>query len=829
MKEQKDRKLYYGMAAALTGILALFALFINSYIQTFNKTLMEENQVHLAELADHTVIYVNSVIENMQCSLENAAEAVAMLPEEKKICYLSGVAGRQGFVFIGHAGQDGFLCATDPSQNAYISKESYYVEAMNGTRAVTNLMRKLLTSSAVSGIMLAVPIQDESERPVGVLAAMLDISMLNKALTVESYGGEGYSYIIDGSGNLVLQNKSMDYNNFYRVLDNVKIKNGRNLEQIKADIANGNSGMIEYEQLGMNRYAYFCPLGLNSWTVVNIVSKEVITKKTDALTVGLVFISVSSFVIFALLFVLAGLSWINSQNQRHAAETKTAFLANVSHEIRTPMNAIVGMSDILLRGSLEQRQRECIQCIKDSGKSLLAIINDILDISKIESGKFSISDEEYDMKKLLSDITAIAVTRIGDKPIRFWLDLDETVPEHLIGDETRLRQILINLIGNAVKFTEEGDIRLALRTEEKEEDLYLRMEIIDTGVGIREQDMGKLFESFSRVDAYKNRSKEGTGLGLAISRSLSEMMGGTISVSSEFGKGSVFTVTVKQKSCDGLPLIKYGCSEHESILLLEKEEKLREYCELCLKRMNLSYQICTDAEDLANRLSMGNFSCVLADRDIVQKLVSDGRRHKCRLGILVKQEEYLTVSDTDQYKTIFVPLFYIQISRLFAEHDSEAPEKEESKAEARRFFPLPKIRMLIVDDNQLNLEITEGLLEPYQMEVDCLQSGREAIDAVQSKDYDIILMDHMMPELDGLETLKEIRNLPDKKYKELPIIVLTANAAGGAREMFLKNGFNGFLEKPIDIEKVDETLEKWLRDLNEERSTSPEGITGQKI
>lgn len=812
MKNSKDRKIYYriyySMAGALLFILVLFTLFIFLYIQKFNQTLKDENQIHLSELAQYTVMYTQSAVRDLQDALENAAGAVRILPEEQRHDYLSDMVQRQGFAFAGYAWKDGNLHATEETQNVNISEEEYYHDVMKGKNTVTNLTRKIMTNRAVSGIILAVPIRGGDGAPEGILMAMLDISRLNDALGVESFGGEGYSYIIDSEGDLVLHNKSMDYHNFYRVLSNVQIKDGKTLDQIKKDIGNGGSGMLTYEQLGSSRYAYYCPLGFNGWTVINIVAKEVVTQKTDRLTGELIVLSVSAFVIFAILFVLAGLSWIHSQNQRHAAETKSRFLANVSHEIRTPMNAIVGMSEILLREHLDHRQQECVRCIQDSGKDLISIINDILDISKIESGKFIIREEEYELRELLGNITAIAVIRIGEEPIRFLTEIDQSVPERMLGDKTRIQQIITNLIGNAVKFTDQGQIIMSVKIREENNFTYLQVQISDTGIGIKKQDISKLFISFNQVDSNKNRKKEGTGLGLAISRSLSRMMGGDIEVESEYGRGSVFTMTVRQQAVGACPVLKIKRPIKSKILILESDNYFFAYFDTCLQKMNLPYKICKIKQDFQTELYSGSYQYALADKETIEGIIEDTPGTDVWMGVLVKQGDYLLMTDNSQYLTVFVPLFSVQILKFL----DTCENKEQNGAKDRQEFrPIPEAKILVVDDNKINLEVAQGLLEPYQMEVDGVTSGKEAIQAVLSKDYDLILMDHMMPEMDGVEALKRIRSLPEEKYKNLPVVVLTANATEGVREMFLEKGFTDYLAKPVDMKLLDEILEQWVR------------------
>lgn len=377
-----------------------------------------------------------------------------------------------------------------------------------------------------------------------------------------------------------------------------------------------------------------------------------------------------------------------------ANAAKSLFLSKMSHEIRTPMNAVVGMTDILLRNDPKESDLSYLETIKSSGNALLDIINDILDFSKIESGKMEILNSNYNLLTTINDLKMVFATRVGEKPIRMIYEIDDKLPATFLGDAVRIRQVLINLVNNAIKFTESGYIKIKVDVEPKENAyVNLKISVQDSGQGIKEDDLKRLFESFTRVDAQKNHAKEGTGLGLSISKQLVELMGGNVGVESTYGVGSNFYFTIPQKVIDA-----------------------------------------TYAKDV----------------------------------------------------------------------EDKTEEKEVT------YFEAPEAQVLLVEDNPVNVRVAQGLLKPLKLQIDVAENGLVALGKVQEKKYDIVLMDHMMPVMDGIEASKKIREMEEEYYKRVPIIALTANAITGAKEEFLEAGMNDFVSKPIQIEMMLKILRKWL-------------------
>lgn len=447
---------------------------------------------------------------------------------------------------------------------------------------------------------------------------------------------------------------------------------------------------------GKNGFADTLFIGSLGYTACILIEAVAIGLKLNY-TIG------SYFIIGTYFFITANMLGCYMRNSREQQEkmdaesankAKSQFLATMSHEIRTPINVIMGMNEMVNRDTSEDVIRDYSANIKEAGKTLLALINDILDVSKIESGKMEIVPVEYTMKTLLNDLIMKTTTRIGNKDIQVVLDVDENIPAKYFGDEVRINQILTNILTNSAKYTENGTITFTVKNSGIGEDnIKLFFAVKDTGIGIKEEDLKTVLEStFVRVDKARNRNIEGTGLGLAITRQLLELMGSKLEVSSVYGEGTEFYFTLDQKITDSAPM--GPVSEHE----------------------------------------------------------------------------------------------------------------KSTERKTKNTFVAPDVNILAVDDTKPNLLVIKGLLKPYQMKsVDLAKSGQECLEMCESKKYDLIFMDHMMPEMDGIETLKKLRAGASPNV-DTKVIALTANAISGSEEMYRDNGFDGYLSKPIDVYELDNCL-----------------------
>ncbi len=490
-----------------------------------------------------------------------------------------------------------------------------------------------------------------------------------------------------------------------------------------------------------------------------------------------------------------------------SSNLKSDFLANMSHEIRTPMNAIIGMAEMALREELPPMAKEYVGQIKTSGQTLLTIINDILDFSKIESGMMTINEAEYEPMSVVNDVANIIMTRIGSKELELTVDVDPNLPHELYGDNIRIKQIMINLANNAIKFTKMGNVHLQVDFRQTGKDMLdLYIAVSDTGSGIREGDKDKLFQSFQQLDSKRNRNIEGTGLGLAICKQLVSLMNGSIQVESEYGEGSTFSFVVPQRIINSIPSVGQIEEKISAVGLLSGDYAAKQI-KTDMQRLGVNYRGLASDRDLS-RLGGQKIQFLFVEQTMMSDTVQNFLKvHPEITGVVMADYRDVYSYGMDNVFIAKKPLYVLSLAGIL---QGDKADQSFNRLDTEDFnYVAPDAEILVVDDNAINLTVAKGLLSPLEMSIDTALSGREAIFKVTSKKYDLIFMDHMMPEMDGLEATQIIRNMPGENG-QIPILALTANAVEGTREMFINGGMNDLVTKPIELKDIVSRLRKWL-------------------
>ena len=675
----------------LIAVLAVFAFWgMHRTIVLLNGTL---ERTVARQAADMSVI-AQERFDRELSELTLAANHLAMNDDEEDMTrLLESLRGTSGGLSVGLLSVRG-----DAIQGAALSRWKYpsLSRAFRGQNVIDYCVGR--------GLLFAVPVV-RNGNVRAVLYRLYDDKGLADRFTLTDYNPAVRLLILDRLGNLIIPYKN--YGESDKELFNApEVREA--FWHIRQQLDTQRAAASYIEQDGNRYFVFASDLPKANCTVAGYVPWSAVAGDISRIherllrSIGvllLIFFAVGRY-IFSVRRKVAESESLRREKEiaDSANRAKSDFLANMSHEIRTPINAVLGMNEMVLREANSPSVSRYARNIRSAGQTLLDIINDILDFSKIEAGKFQIVEGAYRLSDLIGNAVNMAKPRAEGKGLSFGLDVDATLPDALVGDMTRVQQIVVNLLTNAAKYTEKGsvDLRVYGERDAAGEILTLRFEIRDTGIGIRDEDKGRLFKGFERLDGVRNRSIEGTGLGLAITKRLATLMGGDVVFESTYGVGSVFTVTLPQKIAGDTPI-----------------------------------------GDLKARLS--------------------------------------------------------------GEVDAPA---------YRASFTAPSAHILVVDDNELNLLVVEGLLKATGVQIDAVTDGQSALVRLADKRYDAVLLDHRMPGMDGVETLHAAKKLPNAEG--IPFLVLTADAVAGAKEKFLEDGFDDYLAKPLDGAALEQTLIKYL-------------------
>ena len=509
------------------------------------------------------------------------------------------------------------------------------------------------------------------------------------------------------------------------------------------------------------------------------------------------------------------------ESAERVAQRKSELLAVMSHEFRTPMNGVIGMTDLLLQTNLSTGQRELVETIRFSGENLLAIINDVLDFSKIEAGRIELEREAFDIRSCIEAAMSFVTPRAASKSLDVAYLVESEVPDSICGDIMRLRQILVNLLNNAIKFTDHGEVVLTLDVDESETGTILHFAVRDTGIGIAEDRMGRLFKSFSQIDASTARKYGGTGLGLAISKRLTELLGGRMWAESEVGIGSTFHFTIALTPCESSQPAKVPSFGARRALVVDRHQATRDMISRQLSRYDLAVTTVESGADALRTMKATPFDVALVEVDLpglegeaLARAIEETPHLSAlsviflhRLGEIVRAQKVKAVA------TLAKPVKEGPLREALVGAFSGAGRTKASQTtshDARKGVPEARIlRVLLAEDNPVNQKVAVRMLEKLGYDAVVANNGVEALRRLEEADFDVVLMDIMMPEMDGIETTRQIveRYSADRRPR---VIALTANAMRGDRDRCLAAGMDDYLAKPLRVDQLGEALQRCM-------------------
>ncbi|MDR1571452.1 MAG: response regulator [Clostridiales Family XIII bacterium] len=710
---------------------------------------------------------------------------------------------------------DNFDAGDIPANSAYHDHSTwpYLVTAMEspGTYAYHGPYFDLITGELM--ISLGYAVRDYNGADAEVLGCVMVDILLDQLIDTISRGASSVrrdTFLIGKTGEFISDRDAIlreDLDITYAMTKDFFVEKG--LEAYRDEVL----GRDSFSHLGDDVFIYSAYIPAADWIMVSTIPADDIFVDANARILSNIaacaLIIVVNIGLGLVMMRIIGTDRLRLVKMKEVAEaasrSKSDFLARMSHEIRTPLNAIIGMSELALQEPKGPALPEYLDNIRQAGSNLLSIINDVLDLSKIESGSIQLMEVSYRLSSLIDNVVNVMRVRFQEKPILFIVNVDANIPDDLVGDEVRIRQILFNMLSNAVKYTETGFIRLTVAGSAVGEGVVaLSFEVADSGVGIREDDIDALFDNFVRLDLDRNRGVEGTGLGLAICRMLCHEMGGDISVSSVYGEGSVFTALVKQRFAGSRKVAAVENPDGKEALLYDDRPLYRGSLLATLENLGVAVTAPDGAEGFLEALGTGRFPFAFVSPGIAERAAAVVNEAGLRTGLVFLAALGETASPQG-VPVILMPAYAVPVANAL---NNVRTAHGGGRSQVR--FTAPDARVLIVDDIMTNLKVARGLLMAYKMQADMCESGESAIAMAGANRYDIIFMDHMMPGMDGIEAMKRIRALEGEYARRVPIIALTANALTGVDKMFLSEGFDDYLAKPIEINKLNAIMEKWM-------------------
>lgn len=760
--------------------------------------------------------------------------------------------------------------------------ENYHFDYM-GLAGPEIVIKNLKTAD--KKVIIALPLDNIPFNGEELVACFMEIDMDEMLSGVSMHSKESdstFSNIYTNEGvalsNTILGGLAVE-DNLIDALAKADYENGYSFEQVQQDFENLVRGEVSFTYNGIKETLSYVPVEGTDWLLTYLIRESVISEKISSISRGIILRSVIQSVLTAAVLFLV-FAFILSQNRKNetlrlgketadaearvkqeeldhriaiqkkleeqshalsdaltaaeeASKAKTVFLSNMSHEIRTPMNAIIGLDNIALNDpETPEKTKEYLTKIGDSAEHLLNLINDILDMSRIESGKLTIKNEEFSFQKLLEAVNIMFSTQCSDKGLNYECNITGQIDDYYIGDNMKLRQVLINILGNAVKFTPEGG-RVELHVEKKAQydgQTTLQFKVSDTGIGMSKEFIPKIFDTFAQEDGSTTSKYGSSGLGLAITKNIVEMMNGNIQVESEKGKGSVFTVTVTLMDSEHRSLDDSSYEIHPdemSVLIVDDDPVACEHARLVLEEIGIASEIASSGAQAVEMAALRHtrrepYNLILVDWKMPEM---DGVETTRRIRDIIGNESAIIILTAYRWDDVledavnagvdsFIakPLF---AANVIEEFRSALTRKGISVDQTEHKADLTGKRILLAEDVQINAEIIMMILMTRQMEVDHAENGKIAVDKFTEHPagyYDAILMDMRMPEMDGLTATRTIRAMDREDAGEIPIIALTANAFDEDVQRSMQAGLNAHLSKPVQPEVLYETLESLIKD-----------------